>query len=476
MIEDPDSSDVERFASLVDLPLAEDERERITASIADSLNRFDGYDVFAEDQPDQVDAGTSDPIFVDRPDPHNAFLAQFTLERPDATGQLTGYRLAVKDNISVAGVKLTCGSAALADCVPTRTAPVVRKLLADGVTVVGKTNMDEFAYGATGELGAYGPTRNPVDETRAPGGSSSGSVAAVASDAADIAFGTDTGGSVRMPAAWCGLVGFKPGRGVLSQSGVVDLAPSQDTVGVIAKSSVVVQDVFDSLVDDTTAQTASLSGLRIGVLQDYLTVEGLDNGVASVIEAELDRLESLGATIVPVSTPSLWRIRATANAISTVEFATAFQQGFVPIGSMKEPDVGLSSAISESLANHAEELHPSVKAKIIEGFFYRRATHATPYLRAKDEQCRLEASHADALSTVDVLASPTAPTPAVELGSELTVDPTLFTRAASVCGLPAISIPCGSASDLPVGIQLIGARDADARLLAIAQCVEQTHH
>ncbi len=409
---------------------------------------------------------------------------------------LGGVPIALKDNLNVAGQPCTCGSRILQNYRASYDATVVQKLRAAGAIPFGKTNLDEFAMGSSTEHSFHGPTLNPWDATRVAGGSSGGSAAAVAADLAFAALGSDTGGSVRQPAAFCGAVGLKPTYGRVSRYGLVAFASSLDQIGPITKdvrdaalllNAIAGHDPRDSTslpdaVPDFTAQIGQdVKGLRLGVAKEHAQ-PGVDPEVKQAVEAAIAHYHSLGAEIVEVSLPHSEQAVAVYYVIATAE-ASANLARFdgVRYGRRAENPRDLLEMYERT---RAEGFGAEVKRRIILGTYVLSSGYYDAYyLRAQKIRTLIRRDFARVFEQVDAIVSPTAPTPAFRLG-EHAADPLqmyladIFTIPANLAGLCAISIPCGYATSagtrLPIGLQLIGNALDETRLLRLAHAYEQT--
>ena len=437
----------------------------------------------------------------------NAFLhvaperARAAADRVDADvaagrdpGPLAGVPLAVKDNLEVEGLPLTCGSRILGTWKPLRTATSVARAEAAGAVVVGKTNLDEFAMGSSTENSAFGPRRNPYDVERVPGGSSGGSAAAVAAGLVPLALGSDTGGSIRQPAAFCGIVGFKPTYGRVSRSGLVAFASSLDQVGPFARSvadarrlQAVLEgpDPLDAtsraFVTPGSAATPvprGLEGLRIGRVAEMTTerrvvgTEGVDR-----VEGLRAQLDAAGATAVDVALPAIAEAIAIYYVIAPAEASSNLARfDGVRYGHRAEAD-SLERLYAKT---RAEGFGAEVKRRILLGTFALSAGYADAfYKRARGAQVALGQAFAEAFERCDVLVSATTPTAAFRLG-EKTGDPLamyrsdVLTVAANLAGLPAVSIPAGfNEQGLPLGLQVQGPVGADALVFDVAEALER---
>lgn len=408
-------------------------------------------------------------------------------------GPLAGVPVAVKDNISTQGIPTTCGSRILEGFIPPYDATVVSRLQGAGAIIIGKTNMDEFAMGSSTENSAFFPTRNPWALERVPGGSSGGSAAAVAADECAAALGSDTGGSIRQPAAFCGVVGLKPTYGAVSRYGLVAFASSLDQIGPIAHDVTDAALLFSVIAghdrrDATSAPEAdragrvqlgpdtSLAGMRVGVPREFFG-SGLDAGVRQAVEEALRHLETLGAIVQEVSLPHVdyaldaYYVIAPAEASSNL----ARYDG-VRYGLRSDRD----SLLEMYCSTRREGFGPEVKRRIMIGTYALSAGYYDAYYR-KAQQVRtlVVRDFQAAFRDVDVLAAPTTPAPAFRLGEKLD-DPLamyladVYTIPVNLAGLPAISIPCGFAEGLPVGLQLIGRHFEEAVLFKVAYAYEKT--
>ncbi len=415
----------------------------------------------------------------------------------DVNLPLGGVPLAIKDAISVAGQPCTCASRILRDYRALFDATVISKLKAAGAIPFGKTNLDEFAMGSSTENSSVKPTRNPWDPTRIPGGSSGGSAAAVAAGMAIGSLGSDTGGSIRQPAALCGAVGLKPSYGRVSRYGLVAFASSLDQVGPITKtvrdSALVLQamaglDPNDStsldapVPDFTAALEKDLHGVRLGLPREYLS-DGIDPDVRSAIDVAIAQFGSLGAEMVEVSLPHTHYAIETYYIIATAE-ASANLARFDGVR------YGYRADNPQNLLDHysrtrAEGFGLEVKRRIILGTYVLSSGYYDAYyLRAQKVRTLIRQDFARVFERVDALISPTTPGPAFKIG-ERSSDPwrmylaDIFTIAANLAGICAISVPCGFAlsaegTQLPIGLQVLGPSLGEARILQVAQAFEQS--
>jgi aspartyl-tRNA(Asn)/glutamyl-tRNA(Gln) amidotransferase subunit A len=404
---------------------------------------------------------------------------------------LAGVPLAVKDVLHLEGATTTCGSRTLQGYRPPYTATVVERLEAAGAVVLGKTNMDEFAMGSSTENSAFGPSRNPWDTERVPGGSSGGSAVAVAARLAALALGSDTGGSIRQPAALSGVTGLKPTYGRVSRYGLVAFASSLDQVGPFARSVADValacgalfgRDPLDATSADqpvpdlVAALEGGAAGLRVGVPWSFLE-EGVDPGVLSAFREAMSTLEQAGARVVDVSLPHLPHAIATYYLVATAEASSnlaRFDGVRYGLRSEGSPDLNRMYGDTRDLG-----FGPEVKRRIILGTFVLSSGYYDAYyLRAQKVRTLIRGDFESAFEACDLVATPTTPTPAFRLG-EKTGDPLqmyladIFTVPASLAGIPAVSLPCGFSEGLPVGLQLQGRPFDEATLLRAGHAYQQ---
>ena len=407
-----------------------------------------------------------------------------------AVGILEGLPIAVKDNMCQAQVATTCGSRMLQNFVPPYDATVVARLKAADGVIIGHCNMDEFAMGSTTETSVAGVTRNPVDTSLTAGGSSGGSAAAVAAGMVPLALGSDTGGSIRQPASFCGVVGLKPTYGRVSRFGLVAYASSLDQIGPLSTdaygSALVLQaiaghDERDSTsveedVPDYVAGLSSLDGLKVGVVEAHFA-EGLDSDVAASVRASIDRLKAVGAEVVPVQLPHADYCVATYYLIACSEASSNLARyDGIHYGHRSEHfDSSADGLVDLYCRSRGEGFGAEVKRRIMLGTYALSAGYYDAYyLKALKVRRRIREDFDKAFERVDVIAGPVSPTPAFPLGQH-NDDPLalylgdIYTLSANLAGIPGISIPCApTAAGLPVGLQLQGAPFTEQRLLQAA--------
>lgn len=422
-----------------------------------------------------------------------AAQVQEQIESGQLTGPLAGVPLAVKDNLCTQGILTTCSSKILANFKPTYSSEAVLNLQRGGAVLIGKTNMDEFAMGSTTETSAYGVTRNPHNTEHVPGGSSGGSCAAVAAGECSYALGSDTGGSIRQPASFCGVTGIKPTYGTVSRYGLIAYGSSLDQIGPIAKDvtdCATVLEVISSYdnkdstsvrredTDFTAALTEDVKGMRIGIPRDYLR-DGLQTGVRDAVMAAAEVLRQQGAVVeefdlslVEYAIPAYYVI-ASAEASSNLSRYDGVKYGY-----RTEQYEGLHNMYKKS---RSEGFGPEVKRRIMLGSFVLSSGYYDAYyLKALRTKALIKEAFNRAFESYDVILSPAAPTTAPKIGESL-CDPIkmylgdIYTISVNLAGLPAMTVPCGEdESGLPIGLQLIGDCFQEKKIIQAAYTYEQT--
>ncbi len=412
--------------------------------------------------------------------------------RGEPAGALEGVPVAVKDNIHVAGLPTTCASRILEGFKAPGDATVVARLRDAGAIVLGKTNLDEFAMGSSTENSAFGPTHNPWDLSRVPGGSSGGSAAAVAAGLVPLALGSDTGGSIRQPAALCGVVGAKPTYGRVSRNGLVAFGSSLDQVGPIART---VGDAAAALAvlsgrdpldatsldvppPDPSKAEGGVRGMRVGVVREQLEHPGLEAAVRKALEGALEALRAAGAEVREVSLPHSGDAIAAYYVVAPCEASSNLARYDGVRYGMRARGTDLARMYAET---RDEGFGPEVKRRILVGTFALSAGYAEAYYGRALRVRRLVArDFEEAFREVDVVVGPTSPTTAFPLGAK-TSDPLamylcdVFAVPANMAGIPAVSVPCGrDPAGLPVGLQVHAPALAEERALRVAAAVEAT--
>jgi aspartyl-tRNA(Asn)/glutamyl-tRNA(Gln) amidotransferase subunit A len=418
-----------------------------------------------------------------------AAAAQSTIDAGTA-GPLAGVPMQLKDNMATRGVTTTCSSLMLENFVPPYDATVTSALANAGAVLLGKGNMDEFAMGSSTETSAYKPTRNPWDLQRVPGGSSGGPAAAVAGGLAPYSLGSDTGGSIRQPASFCGIVGLKPTYGLVSRFGLIAFASSLDQIGPLTRTvedaalvmnAIAGPDVNDSTsipraaVDYTAGLKDGVKGLKIGIVPEYFG-DGIDPEVARLTREAIAQLESLGAEVSEISLPNSKAALAVYYILAPSECsANLARYDGVKFGFSTPDAPNMMSALE---ATREGGFGTEVKRRMMMGTYALSSGYYDAYYKKAQQVRTLIRREFDAaFEKVDVLITPTTPTTAFKLGE--IQDPVVMhandvcTVPANIAGIPGISIPCGTIDDLPVGLQLLGAHLSEATLLRTAYAYEQ---
>ncbi len=406
-------------------------------------------------------------------------------------GPLAGIPMAFKDNMCSTGIKTTCSSKMLRNFIPPYNATVVERLLGSGAICLGKLNMDEFAMGSSTENSAFFPTHNPWDLSCVTGGSSGGSVASVAADEVVYALGSDTGGSIRQPSAFCGVVGMKPTYGAVSRYGLIAFASSLDQIGPLTKTvrdnalvlnAIAGHDPKDSTSvpfakpDYTEFLVNDIKGLKIGIPQEYFG-KGIDQGVARVLQEAIETLKGLGAEVSECSMPHTEYAMPTYYLIAPAECSSNLARyDGVRYGHRSQNNEDIISMFRKT---RAEGFGAEVKRRIMLGTYALSSGYYDAYyLKAQKARTLIKQDFDQALEKFDVLLSPTAPTPAFKLGEKLTDPLSMYlsdicTVPLNLAGLPGISVPAGFVNGLPVGLQLMGKAFAEGMLYRVAYTFEQ---
>jgi aspartyl-tRNA(Asn)/glutamyl-tRNA(Gln) amidotransferase subunit A len=405
---------------------------------------------------------------------------------------LAGIPCAIKDNILIKGEQSTAGSKILENYIAPYDAGVIKKLNKQGSVFLGKTNLDEFAMGSSTENSAFRPTKNPCDLERVPGGSSGGSAAAVAADECAFALGSDTGGSVRLPASFCGVVGLKPSYGAVSRNGLIAFASSLDQIGPITKTVEDAKIVFNAIrgrdeMDSTsveinpasaktTAWQNKIQNLRIGVPKEYF-VKGINPEVEKTIRSAIKQYEKMGAKIKEISLPHTKYALAVYYIISPSE-ASANLARFDGIKYGYSESKNQDNLLDVYLQTRGKGFGKEVRRRIMLGIYALSAGYYDAYyLKAQKVRTRIIEDFNKAFQDIDVIMAPVSPTTAFKLGEKVD-DPItmylsdIFTISVNLAGLPALSLPCGKVDNLPVGLQLIGNVFEEEKILDIARELE----
>lgn len=418
---------------------------------------------------------------------------QKKIESGELTSPLAGVPIAIKDNICTKGIKTTCASRILGDFTPVYNATVMEKLNNAGMITVGKLNMDEFAMGSTSETSYYGAVHNPWDLNKVTGGSSGGSASSVAGKMSLVTLGSDTGGSIRQPASYCGVTGFKPTYGTVSRFGLIAYASSLDQIGPIGKDASDCASIMDIIsgkdsMDGTSLDidypeylsslTGDIKGIKIGIPKEWYNNKGLDSEVAEKTRKVAEVLEKAGAVVEEISLPfaeyaiPAYYIIATAEASSNLSRFDGVKYGFRA--------ENYSSLVDMYNATRSEGFGKEVKKRILLGTFVLSSGYYDAYYRkALKVKAVIKKNFDEIFSEYDLILCPTAPTTAPEIGKSLSNPLAMylsdvFTVSANIAGLPGISMPCGfDKNGMPIGVQLMGQALADTKVLNTAYAYQQ---
>lgn len=495
----PTLDELEEIAARHHIRLSDTELETLANVIDDQLELYEQLDELPTRQ-QKFEHTQRSPGYrpASTENPNNAFITKCEVVGAEK-GPLAGYTVGVKDSIAVAGVEMTCGSKLLEGYVPSQDATVITRLLDAGTTITAKTNMEDMAWSGSGELSAFGPVTNPRNAGYLAAGSSGGSAAAVAAELVDVALGTDQGGSVRMPASWCGIVGLKPTHGLVPYTGTVSLDATIDHLGPLTRDVTDCARVLDviagpdgrdhrqrdtdpSSYTDAIANLPALGDLTIGVLEDGFGREESEPDIDETVAAALDTLADAGATVrsQPVSWHRDGGAILTGIAIEGTA-ALARNDGISHFtGGVQDPQ--FARAFGRARRTNANDFPPMMKLATLLGQYLADEYQGQYYAKAQNLVRELQAAYDEALGDVDVLALPTTPQTPHEVRKEATLAE-VIERSLSMngntspfngTGHPAISIPCGTAADLPVGLMLVGNRFDDATVLQTAKVIEDT--
>lgn len=482
--------DIARLADRFGIDINEDEADTLRETVETRLDRLDP--LFDRAHRSARDAATQSWEYPAE-DPHNSITVECAIEDSDPeTDVLAGRHIGVKDNIAVAGVPMQCASAVMQGFVPSDNATVVDRLLAAGGTITCKTNLDEFAGAPLGTTAHSGHISNPYDEAHVPGGSSSGSAVCVATHRVDVALGTDTGGSIRIPASFCGTVGFKPTYGVVPLDGVVENTYTADHVGPLSRT---VTDAARALTaiagrserDPASLQAAGRPGFRTGdylgavrdppdekTLQLGVLTDGFEGSVVDAVadrtKATVDRLADAGADVRSVTVDCFDEGEAIKDCLSFVEMAVNWRAGGIPYRRSKSVSERFQSAFAQGSRSASGELNEFYKTKLLAGAYLIDRAGGKPYTRAQAARGEFRAAFEAELDGVDALVLPTMPdtAPRVDDALDPGFDYGRNTRAANLGRIPAITLPNGLVDGLPIGLQLLGSAFHDDHLLGTA--------
>ncbi len=492
----PTEAELRELGEQLNLNLTDEEITAFRERIADGLSAYETVREYAGTMPDSPERSIDTGSRVREGDPYNAWITRCKIDGGD--GPLDGWDVAVKDNVAVAGVEMTCGSQVMEGYVPAGDATIVTRLLEAGARIVGKTNMDDMAFTGNGHSSAFGPTLNPHDSDRLSGGSSGGSAIAVVEGEADLGIGADQGGSIRVPAAWCGVVGHKPTHGLVPYTGIAGIENTIDHVGPIAADVETVgqalsvmagKDEADPRQPDEVAppNCVDLDGdaetLEIGVLEEGFTRAEADEAVNENVRDGLAALEEAGATVESVSLP----IHDDAADIYTVALAEGTVAAFRGEGVGHNWEGWYNTDWIESFGKFRRaqggDFPPSYKYNLLLGAYTGKQYHSKYYAEAMNLRWELQAAYDELLDEYDVLAMPTTP----QLPNEYVPDQDIHAFLddawgclANTCqfnatGHPALSVPVEAVDGLPVGLMFVGEHFDDEGVLEAGRAVERYH-
>jgi amidase len=498
----PDLDELRRLAAEHRFQIRPDEEEDFLALAEAILGVID--EIEARDTTDPVIPADRDPGSPPSgdDDPYNAIVRWCRVEAPGTGGLLTGKRVALKDSVAIAGVPLTCGSRVLAGFVPQVDAVVTERILRAGGTIVAVTNMDDLAFSGGGESSSYGPTLNPYDPARAAGGSSGGSAAALHYERVDVSIGCDQGGSIRVPAAWCGVLGLKPTHALVPYTGIVGIDQTFDHCGPMGRSAGDVAALLQAIagtdrsdprqrevpsadyIRAVAAAPHTLAGTRIGLVEEACSPRvGADPVVVDAVEEAVERLRDLGAEVTRLSLPEHLQAGGIAFAGFVEGMYELMTSGGNGYGWKGRYWLDLPAALGQGLATCADDLSAQVKITLILGAYLRRERHGALYAKAQNLRPWLREAYDRALAEVDFLLMPTTPGLPHRIDDDLTLAERVLrgwavlanTYPSDMTGHPALTMPAAEAGGLPVGIMVVGRHFADARLLALAASYEKAH-
>jgi len=497
-VQRPTPDEIREIAREHHMELSDAEVEDFMAAIEGTMPAYERLDELPDPRP-RVEYTDRDPGY--RPgrgeDPLNAFVTKCRVEGAD-DGPLAGVEVGLKDNVALAGIDMTLGSKLFDGYVPDTDATIVTRMLDAGATITAKLNMEDMAFSGSGELSATGPVLNPHSEDHIAGGSSSGSAAAVVGGDVDVAIGGDQGGSIRIPASWCGAVGHKPTHSLVPYTGIAGLGRSFDHAGPICTSVEDCARVLDVIAGKdpldprqgevpTEDYTAALGGtpseLSVGVLAEGFGHEESEDGVDDAVHDALAAFEDAGAGVTEVSVPMhldgpvIWTAVANEATAATVdaEGIGHYGKGFY--------DTGFADYFGKARRAHADDYLTTVKLTLVLGQYLADEYRGHYYAKGQNLSRELADRYDEALADVDVLAMPTTPQTAHEMREDLTrlevieraLDMLPNTCPFDVTGHPAVSVPCGTRDGLPVGLMLVGERFDDATVLRAAEAFERSH-
>lgn len=499
----PDAAEIAEIGEVMGLDLTASEVETLEPLIAGVIGGYDALD----QMPDPLRAVTpAVRIPGPRPspaeDPLNGIVRRCSVKAaPETPGPLVGKQIGVKDTICVAGLPMTCASRLLYDYTPDIDATVVKRILEAGGHITAVLNTDDFAFSGGGHTSCYGPGRNPVDATHAPGGSSNGSATAPATGQVDIALGGDQGGSIRIPASFSGVVGHKPTHGLVPYTGIVGFDQTIDHIGPMAKTVAecalllsVIAGVDDTAIDPrqpdiiapvdySAALTGDISGIKIAVVKEAFETPEATDAVNAAVRGAADKLASMGAEVAEVSVPMHAAVVPLWNCIAIEGGIESFYRGHAAFQTKGYYNPRLISAMMRAVKTHAHDLSPTAKLGTVVAEYMRRRYDGVFYARAQNLSRKLTAAYNDVLADADLVLMPTTPQQAHKMPAMPEDDRTdhivqalnmvANTAAFDLTGHPSISVPAKGVDGLPVGLMLTGRHFDDATVLRAAHAYEQ---
>ena len=490
----PSTEDLLHVAEVNHLHLTAEEERAYLELFAAFLPRFDELAALPEPEPPALaERRWWQPLAGENP--FNAIVRRCAVGGA-GPGKLAGKRIGLKDNICVAGIEMTLGSTVIEGYEPRRDATLVERLLAAGGEIVAILNMDAFAYSGAGDTSLNGPTLNPLDPSRTAGGSSGGSAAALYHDDIDITFGADQGGSIRIPASWCGVVGLKPTHGLVPYTGIVGIDLTYDHVGPLARSvaevalaleAVAGKDPLDPRQEDIRVEPYTrdlergIAGLRIGLLKEGFDLPGAETDVEQSVREAVSRLQAKGASVIDIGIPQHLTAGAIAWGLFAEAVAAILQANGIGYHWRGIYDPELAIAFGEGLQARADELPPQGKLEAMLGTYLRERYHGRLYAKAQNQRIGLRQAYDEALRGVDLLAMPTTPMTAQPYRADLSIVDRVMTgwsmlgntAGFNMTGHPSISVPCGTSNGLPIGLMLTGRHFEDGVVLRAARAVEE---
>ena len=490
-IRPPGRDDLIELARLNHFELSEEEIQNILPMMGPMFHGFDELDAMPQPA-NELKYYERDPGARPQPkdDPLNAILRRCSIKGAK-TGKLAGKRVGVKDCVLVAGIPMSCGSLLLDGYIPDRDATIVTRILDAGAEIVAKLNMDNMAFSGSGDSSAFGPVLNPHNQEHLTGGSSGGSGAALYYDDIDLTIGGDQGGSIRIPASFCGVVGLKPTHGLVPYTDIIGIDPTIDHIGPMARTTADVATLLEVIADPIPGESSphayseslgkGVGGLRIGIVREGFGWEASEGDVDDAVRRAVDAFAKLGAHVEEVSIPIHRRAARFLSAITAEGLATLFSANGMVRHAEGRYNPHLAQAFGEALWLRGADMPPLLKINVLVGTYLNRRYMGRIYGKGQNLRGVLRAQYDDALKQVDILAMPTTPSKALPNEPKLDTHTRLMrgrhvannTAAFDVTGHPSLNVPCAKSKGLPIGLMLTGRRFDDATLLRAAHAYEQ---